>query len=47
MQKKPTAYRPGIDDPPPTGLAWLAGLLGLTALAGFAAALFKKFKRER
>jgi hypothetical protein len=45
MPRKPTKYRPGIDDPPPTRMAWLAGIIGLTALASVAAALLKKFRR--
>jgi hypothetical protein len=39
-------YRPGIDDPPPSRLAWLAGFLGLTAFVGIATAIFKHFKRN-
>lgn len=44
MAKKPAKYRPGIDDPPPSRLVWISGLLGLGAVAAFTAALFRKLR---
>jgi hypothetical protein len=44
--RKPAKYRPGIDDPPVSRWAWLAGVLGITALAGAAAAFLKRFRRS-
>ncbi len=46
MPKKPANYRPGIDDPPVSRFAWIAGVFGVGALAGLAAAFFRKFKRD-
>jgi hypothetical protein len=44
-------YRPGIDDPPPTTVEWIGGLIGLSALVALitmsSRRIRQRFRRER
>lgn len=43
MKKK---YRPGIDDPPPSKLAWFAGIVGISSLLAVMAAASQRLRKH-
>jgi hypothetical protein len=38
-------YRPGIDDPPPSKVAWVAGIVGISSLLAVMAAASQRLRK--